>query len=182
MRPRPQPQTPLADIELSGVFLGSLGHACVSLGYLVDDDHLVPEVTPDGWYPAWHFNGVLDALARRFKNFDPVKERIGVEMMNLWYVAGPGRTIVHRGVDFLTHQASSAGYRSVVRGPEAALGQFVLEAVDEAAGTALVRSTTPFDRVLERGVLRGGMSLAGDLAFVDIDNAEDPSLFRIEFH
>jgi hypothetical protein len=35
---------------------------------------------------------------------------------------------------------------------------------------------------MERGVLLGGLALAGDLSFIDVTNAEDRSLYEIEFH
>jgi serine/threonine protein kinase len=57
----------------------------------------------------------------------------------------------------------------------------VLEALDEARGTARMRSTTPFDRTMERGVLLGGIGLAGDLPHVLVDNAADPSVFEVVF-
>lgn len=173
----------MEQVQLSGVFIGSLSRACVNLGYLLGPEADVEDTTPDGWYPASRFTNVLTRLASRFAHFDPIAERVGMEMMKLWYEAGPGHQIVRRGVDFLAHQASSEGYRSVVRGPDAVIGQFVLETLDEAAGLAVVRSTTPFDRALERGILRGGMGLCGDLVYVDVqDDPDDPTRLRIEFH
>lgn len=35
---------------------------------------------------------------------------------------------------------------------------------------------------MERGVLIGGMKLAGDLVYVDVDNSGDPSVYEIRFH
>jgi hypothetical protein len=34
---------------------------------------------------------------------------------------------------------------------------------------------------MERGILLGGMQLAGDLVFVDVANHRDPSRFEIRF-
>jgi hypothetical protein len=103
-------------------------------------------------------------------------------MMKLWYDRGPGRSVVERGIDFLHHQTGSQGYHGVTRGPAEQVGAFSLTALDEERGTARVSSTTPFDRTMERGVLLGGLRLAGDLVYVDVENHTDPSVFEIRFH
>ena len=69
-----------------------------------------------------------------------------------------------------------------MRGPTEDIGSFALAALDEKAGRARVRSTSPFDRTMERGILLGGMKLTEDLLYVDVDNSADPSVFHIEFH
>jgi len=170
-------------VEVQGVFLRSFAGACVNLRILAGEEAAVlAAAEPNGWYPADGFLLALSTLGERFHDFDPIKERIGVEMMQLWYDRGPGRTIVNKGVDFLHHQTGSQGYHGVVRGRAEAIGDFALERFDEAAGRARVRSTTPFDRTIERGVLLGGLRLAGDLSYVDVVNTPDSSVFEIEFH
>lgn len=170
-------------MEVAGVFLLSLARACVNLRVLVgaDVDELVKQTRPDGWYPARLFEDAVSVIGTRFKDPDPVLERVGAEMMRLWYEEGPGRSIAKTGRDFLRFQAGSEGYRSLVRGPDARVGAFVLEAIDEAAGSAWVASSTPFPRALERGVLLGGVQLAGDLDYVNVTNDEDPSRFHVVF-
>lgn len=170
-------------IETSGIFLLSFASASLNVQALAGTEmaELVRDVTTNGWYPDTRFRNVVDAISRRYGNFAPAMERIGEEMMRLWYEQGPGRTLVRRGVDFLRFQTGSEGYRSVVRGPEHAVGAFALEALDETARTARVRSSTPFDRAMERGVLIGGMRLPGDLVFVDVDNSEEASVFSIRY-
>jgi len=173
----------LGESEVLGVFVASFFRACVHLNILMGDEvAALGDVRPDEWLPAARFTSAFASLDRRFRNFEPVKERIGIEMMRLWYELGPGRSIVKRGVDFLHYQTGSEGYHSVVRGPAAEIGAFTLEALDESAGRARVRSTTPFDRSMERGVLVGGMKITGDLAYVAVDNAADPDVFEIELH
>ena len=67
----------------------------------------------------------------------------------------------------------------MVRGEPSAIGAFTLEHLDEAAGRARVRSTTPFDRTIEeRGVLMGGMRVVGNLVYVDVDDSTDASVFK----
>jgi len=173
----------MQEIELSGVFLQSFGRACKNLHILASER--VEEILatrPDGWYPAASFVTLFHAIETRYRDFEPIKERIGVEMMKLWYELGPGRSLVSSGVDFLRFQTGSQGYHSVVRGPSTAVGAFSLQELDEGAGRARVASTTPFDRTMERGVLLGGMQLAGDLVYVDVRNAPDPSTFELTFH
>ena len=171
------------DIELLGVFLQSLAAACVNLQIVARDQATaILSTQPQQWYPAAHYIDFLRSLSQRYEHFEPIKERIGAEMMRLWYEHGPGRTVIDSGVGFLRYQTSSAGYHSVVRGPAADIGAFTLEELDETAGRARVRSTSPFDRTMERGILLGGMGLTSDLVYIDVDNAADPSLFHIEFH
>lgn len=171
------------DIELLGVFLQSLAAACVNLQIVAKEQAAAILATqPQHWYPATHYIDFLQSLSQRYGNFEPIKERIGAEMMRLWYEHGPGRQIIKSGIGFLHYQTSSEGYHSVVRGPTEDIGSFALEALDEKAGRARVRSTSPFDRTMERGILLGGMKLTEDLLYVDVDNSADPSVFHIEFH
>ncbi len=171
------------EIELLGVFLQSLAAACVNLQIVAKDQAAaILSTQPQSWYPAAHYIDFLQSLSQRYVHFEPIKERIGAEMMRLWYEQGPGQQLIKSGVDFLRYQTSSQGYHSVVRGPAEEVGSFALEAIDEAAGRARVRSTSPFDRTMERGILLGGMKLTQDLLYVDVDNSADPSLFFIEFH
>lgn len=178
----PSMRDELEQLELLGIFLQSFGHACVNLKLLLgaQGDALIAS-SPQGWYPASHFLEAVSSVESRFPDPAPIKERLGVEMMKLWYEHGPGRSIVKCGVDFLVFQTGSSGYHSVVRGPASAVGEFALETLDERAGRAQVRSTTAFDRTIERGVLIGGLQLAGDVEYVDVDNSDDPSVYRIHF-
>lgn len=170
------------NVEISGLLLGSLARACVNLGLLASGElDKIGAHRPDAWCPAEVFVSFLSRLGQRFRCFEPIKERVGMEMMRLWYDLGPGRSIIRSGVDFLHHQISSAGYKSLVRGPEERIGRFSLERLDTGEGRACVRSTSPFDRAMERGILFGGMRLAGDLVYVSVRNQADPSLFDITF-
>jgi hypothetical protein len=170
-------------MEVAGVFLLSLARACVNLRVLAGPewDELLQGTLPGGWYPRELFTDALAATSKRFRDPDPVLERIGAEMMRLWYEEGPGRSLVANGREFLRYQAGSTGYRSLVRGPEDVIGAFVLEHVDDVAGTARVLSSTPFPRALERGVLLGGIQLGGGIDFVEVHNDEDPSRFDVVF-
>lgn len=99
-------------------------------------------------------------------------------MMKFWYEVGPGKQHVKRGTDFLRFRTSSEGYNSVIRGDPARIGEFTLVDLNEKEGTAVVRSTTPFDKDMERGVLGGGMALTQDFrAFVgDAEPRDDVTI------
>lgn len=169
-------------IELVGVFLHALATACVNLRIVAADEaSQILTAEPAAWYPATQYADLVSSISRRYANSEPIKEQIGIEMMRLWFEHG-GRSLIASGADFVRLQTGSQGYRSVIRGPEERLGDFTLELLDEGRGVGRVRSSTPFDRTMERGILLGGMKLTGDLSFVDVDNSRDPSVFELEFH
>ncbi|MCG8421247.1 MAG: hypothetical protein MJE77_25280 [Proteobacteria bacterium] len=171
------------DVMMSSTLLLNFHQACVNLSFYLDEDmrRLVEGVKPDDWCPINQLSQLIGMVAARYDRPSPIIEQIGVEMMRAWYEHGPGHEIVKRGVDFLRYQASSQGYSSVVRGPRDKVGEFVLQDLDELAGTAAVFSSTPFDKDMERGILLGGLRLAGDLSYIEIDNSEDPLRYHIRF-
>lgn len=172
-----------AETKLAGYFVDSVARAFVHLHMLGGPEvaELTAGVEPMTFYPYPRFAALLKAVEKRFRDMDPVLEQLGIQMMSDWYEHGPGKQVVTTGVGFLRFQTGSEGYRSVVSGPAEAIGEFTLEALDEAAGTARVRSTTPFPKTLERGVLIGGMRAPGDLTYVDVDNSADPQVFDVTF-
>ncbi|MBI5638812.1 MAG: response regulator [Nitrospirae bacterium] len=145
-------------------------------------DALIKDINPSGWYPLQILFGLQEFVINHFSDSAPVLQRIGAAMMDSWYHNGPGKKIIRSGTDFLLYQSSSEGYRSVVRGPERLLGNFSLVEIDDREGTAFIHSTTPFNRDLEKGIILGGMSAAGDLDQISIDNSADKDYFRIRFH
>ncbi len=89
--------------------------------------------------------------------------------------------MISSGTDFLRLQAGSNGFRSVVQGPPEFIGSFDLTEINETAGTARVHSTTVFPLELERGILMGGLGLAGDLLFYDVGRPFSSGCFDILF-
>jgi hypothetical protein len=173
----------VASVEVLGVFQGSLARASVNLELLAGREAAEAcNVEPVAWYPASRFQELVRQVVSRYPSPDPILERIGIEMMKLWYDPGPGRSIIRTSVDFLRYQTGSEGYHSLVRGPDAEKGAFTLVDLDEATGHAVIDSSTPFSRTMERGVLLGGLRLTGDANYVNVTNAPDPSRFVIEFH
>jgi hypothetical protein len=132
----------------------------------------------------WYQGSELDRFVAAFSSFEhcgPVLQRIGEELMRAWYLHGPGQELAPGAVDFLRFQASSDGYRSVVQGPQEAVGEFKLGAIDENCGTAIVRSTTIFDPDLEIGILRGGMDAAGGFLYSAVRLLPDRETYELHF-
>jgi hypothetical protein len=173
----------MTDVRVRGSICLAVGQACVNLHFFADDAVRARLATmhPDEWYPLDVFLHLLDIVTTRYVDPAPILEQVGVEFARLWYEV-EGKHLVHTGVEFLRYQTSSAGYRSVVQGDPDRLGEFTLTALDEQTGTAQLRSTTPFPKDFERGVLRGGLQVVQDIMYVDVDNSADPHCFNIEFH
>ena len=166
-----------------GATLQGFAQACINLNIVAGTkaENLLGEIEVTGWYPFDKLRQIEKVVVEAYENSGPILERVGMEMMLGWYNYGPGKEIIKNGVDFLHFQTGSQGYASVVKGPETMVGSFNLEALDENSGRAVINSTTPFNKDLERGVIIGGMSAPGDLDFIDVKNDEDPQIFQIEF-
>ncbi len=170
-------------VEVSGILFLSFVQACTNLDCYVDETvtNFLVDVRPDGWYALERYTHLLATVAERYARPEIILEQLGAEMMRLWYEMGPGKVLVQEGLDFLRHQTSSEGYHSVIRGEADEIGDFALVSLSEDKGRAIVQSTTPFSRDLERGVLRGGLALIGDLRLITVENAHDDDLFLIGF-
>ena len=168
--------------QILGALLLSFGQACINFQFLITEDNpFLTRIKPDAWYPLDKFSKILSMIKKKYSDPSPILERIGIEMMNQWYLQGPGKEIIKKGTDFLHFQTSSEGYYSVIRGRPDQIGNFSLLSLDEEKGTAAIRSTTPFDRDMERGVLIGGMRNPKDLLYVKVDNSDDGNTFHIRF-
>ncbi|HYD79935.1 MAG TPA: GGDEF domain-containing protein [Paucimonas sp.] len=168
-------------VEVHGTLLSGLYAAGESVKLLLQD--ALPDQAqwlPDQWYDAVELQNFL-IKSRRYSNPAAVLERLGEEMMHAWYEHGPGFRLAPRALDFIALQAGSHGYASVVRGSPGETGRFALESLDEAAGLATIRSTTVFDKHLERGILYGGMHACGDLLYFDVTLRPDGEHFDIRF-
>lgn len=179
----------MADIEVqelvvAGATLQGFAQACINLNIVAGTDaaSMLQQVDLFGWYPFERLREIERIVISSYENAGPILERVGIEMMLGWYHVGPGKQIIDRGAAFLTFQSGSEGYHSVVHGPEELVGSFDLEEINEDAGTAVIHSTDPFNKDLERGVIIGGMSAPGDLDYIDVDNSDDEHYFHVEFH
>ncbi len=173
----------MSELNVMGALLQGFGGACINLKILAGDEigPLLADIAPPEFYPLERYRALTDLVNRKYPDASPIKEQAGVEMMNLWYNFGPGKGLVTSGPDFLRFQTGSGGYYSVVKGTPEQIGSFTLREIDETKGKAVVHSTTPLDRDIERGVLLGGMRLTGELKFVRVDNSKDKDTYEIVF-
>ena len=171
------------ELKVHGATIQGFAQACINLNIVAGSKaaDLISEIEVNSWYPFGRLREIERIVSDSYEHAGPILERVGTEMMLGWYKFGPGKEIINRGVDFLYFQTGSQGYASVVVGPEELVGSFSLEEIDETNGKAVILSTTPFNKDLERGVIIGGMSAPGDLDYVDVQNDEDEHHFRIEF-
>ncbi len=168
-------------VEIYGALLRSFLDAGESLQLLLQGDaEEIGPFEPDKWYPLEELQKLL-RRASQYKNHGSILEQIGIEMMKGWYHHGPGKSLISSGVDFLKFQTSSKGFQSVIKGPPERTGNFDLTDLDEAGGTASIYSSTVFPREIERGVLLGGIGLAGELLYYDVSNASHADRFDIYF-
>ena len=166
-----------------GATIMGFAQACINLNIVAGSKAmgLTNDIEINGWYPFQRLKDIEKIVSEAYDNVGPILERVGMEMMSNWYNQGPGKEIIQRGVEFLSFQAGSQGYTSVVKGPEELVGSFKLKEIDESNGRALIFSTTPWNKDMERGIIIGGMTAPGDLDYIDVDNSEEEHHFKIEF-
>ena len=171
-------------LEVFGATILGFAQACINLNIVAGSkaNNIIKDIEVNKWYPFEILRELERIVIATYDNVEPILERVGMEMMQTWYNFGPGKQIIDGGVDFLRFQSGSQGYASVVKGPEELVGNFKLVKLEENLGKALIHSTTPFNKNLERGVIIGGMSAPGNLDYIDVNNDEDERYFNIEFH
>lgn len=167
-----------------GALMAGFAQACVNLNIVAGRraTALLSEVDVGRWFPLAKWFELERMVGESYSNVEPIRLKLGMEMMSLWYHQGPGKSLIARGADFLHFQTGSNGIASVIRGPREVVGSFDLDAFDPVRGVAVIRSTTPFDRTIERGVLIGGVLAPGDLDYVDVTCDGDPNRLVVEFH
>jgi len=172
------------ELKVFGVTIQGFAQACINLNIIAGSkaSELIRDIELTNWYPFDRLREIENTVIEAYENSGPILERVGMEMMLAWYNFGPGKDIIKKGVDFLYFQTGSQGYHSVVMGPEELVGNFDLVEIDEKNGKALIHSTDPFNRDLEKGVIIGGMSAPGDLDYINVTIDEDRHYFRIEFY
>ena len=171
-------------VRVFGALLMGYAQACVNLNIVAGrrGEELIGGLEVNRWYPLARLRRLERLVLESYSNTGPIMERVGMEMMFGWYHYGPGKALIKCGADFLSFQAGSEGYASVIDGPESELGDFTLSSEDRARGRATLRSTTPLNRDMERGVLIGGMKAPGDLDYVDVVYVPEEQAFSIEYH
>lgn len=167
-----------------GSLMMGYAQACRNLKIVVgrDANRTIDGLEINRWYPLAEWRALEQLVVRHYADVGPILVRVGMEMMKGWYHMGPGRELIERGRDFLHFQTDGGGFRSVVQGPPERVGTFALMRFDPEAGRAVVRSSTPFHRKMECGVLIGGMLAPGDIDYVDVTNEDGSDLLEVEFH
>jgi diguanylate cyclase (GGDEF)-like protein len=166
--------------EVHGTVLFGFIQACKNL-HIIAPCEIEDDIRAEGWYPLDRLCQFQNVVRSHFQDASVILERAGIEFARMWFGSEGGRDRVHSGLDFLALQARSEGYSRVVRGGTEQVGRFELVHLDEAAGVAVVESSSPFSRDFERGVIIGGMLAPGDLWHVQVDNFDDPHRFVIGF-
>jgi hypothetical protein len=171
-------------LEVFGATLLGFAQACINLNIVAGSKagEIISDIEVNNWYPFERLREIEKIVFESYQDAGPIMERVGMEMMMAWYNYGPGKEIIKRGIDFLEFQTGSQGYHSVVKGPKELVGSFDLVELDEENGKAMIHSTDPFNKDMERGVIIGGMTAPGDLFYIDVNNDKDEQHFKIEFY
>lgn len=172
------------ELRVFGALLTGYAQACINLNIVAGrkSDELLDDLEVNRWYAIERWRRFEQVVLASYEHAAPIMERVGMQMMLGWYHHGPGRSLIRNGADFLVFQTGNGGYASVVEGPTSEVGAFSLLHNDPIRGRAQVRSTTPFNREMERGVLIGGMKAPGDLDYVDVVYHPADQIFDIEYH
>lgn len=171
-------------MEISGTLLAGCARACINLKIVagVQASNLIEGIQPLNWYPLERLQKLGDIITSTYDNPVPIMEQVGIEMMTEWYNFGTGKNLIKKGADFIVFQTGSEGYKSVVKDPSSFIGDFKLISFDEKKGEAVIESSTPFNRDMERGVLIGGMKALGDLDYIEVNNEKNKDIFIITFY
>lgn len=171
-------------LRVFGALLTGYAQACINLNIVAGrkGSELLLDLEVNRWYAMERWRRFEQVVLASYEHAAPIMERVGMHMMFGWYHHGPGRSLIADGVDFLVFQTGNGGYASVVEGPASEVGAFTLLMNDRSRGRARVRSTTPFNREMERGVLIGGMKAPGDLDYIDVVYDAAEQTFDIEYH
>jgi len=123
-------------LEVFGATIQGFAQACINLNIMAGSkaNNLIKDVEVNKWYPFEILRDLERIVIESYENVEAILERVGIEMMQIWYNFGPGKQIIHGGVDFLRFQSGSQGYASVVKGPEELVGSFKLVKLEEKLG------------------------------------------------
>lgn len=131
-----------------------------------------------GWTP------VSDALAfLRDAGGEPlapaVRSFVGMRVIDDWYQQAGGYALCQQAMHVLRLHVHQGSFGQSVRGEGA--GQFALLDLDETHGIGHVRSSTPFCREWERGLIQGSLDAPGDLLYSDVRWIEAQQRFELRF-
>ncbi|NVN91813.1 MAG: response regulator [Desulfuromonadales bacterium] len=135
----------------------------------------VGQIDPTKWYPYSIMIDTLHTIENAFPSSGNIFFRAGIHFLRIWYEHGPGKTMIHSGLDWLYANKESGGYNSVVRGGNKDdIGWCILRSIDEKAGIAVYENVTPLSLEYVKGVFYGGCILFDDMEFVLVDGTCEP--------
>lgn len=129
------------------------------------------------WVPLEQLLGLLELAAAPYKEQAPLLERLGAEMVDAWYQK-EAHAKLSGGVRETLAQLGHA-YHAIVHGDASETGDVHLTSFDEPSGELFVRSTTPFSRDFERGVLRAVLLKLEDVVGVETERGRAPGQHRV---
>jgi signal transduction histidine kinase len=134
----------------------------------------ISEIDPAQWYPHAMLIDALNDIEQALPSQN-VLFRAGVNFLRIWYEHGPGKTMIHSGLDWLRANDASGGYNSVVRGGSRdEIGWCLLQSIDAEAGIAVFENVMPLSPDFVKGVFYGGCILFDDMEYVDVEAATSP--------
>lgn len=157
--------------EVAGSFLLGLVESFYQLQILPQGDVSLRtnELSPEKWYPYSTLIATLRSVDQAVPSSANVFFRAGVNFLRIWYEHGPGKTMIHSGLDWLYANSESQGYNSVVRGGNRnEIGWCLLQSIDEKAGIAVYENVMPLDAEFVKGIFYGGCVLFDDMDYVDV--------------
>lgn len=166
--------------EISGAFLLAILQSFDKLHILPPE--LIPfsatQLLPDAWYPYDHLIKLNLLIEEHIPQSESILFWAGIKFINIWYWQGPGKDMIHSGMDWVYCNDKGGGYNSVVRGED--IGWCHNLSTDEAKGVALVENVMPISPAYLRGIFFGGFYLFDDMAYYNTeiesisDNTEYP--------
>lgn len=166
-----------------GVVL-AFAEAFCQLHLLAADDvaTLLHAVHVQGWYPLATVQQLFTMVQEQYVLSPPILERVGMEFITSLARFSEWRSLFKTGLTFLQAHTEAKFYANLVQGNPRDIGALTLVQVNEAAGTAVMRSTTPFSKNLERGVLLRGLQLTHSFDHVQVENSVDEQVYHIAFY
>ena len=103
----------------------------------------VGQIDPTAWYPYSMLTDTLHTVENTFSASGNIFFRAGINFLRIWYHEGPGRTLIHSGLDWLYANQVSGGYNTVARGgSKDEIGWCNLQSIDEQARRYRMRNFT----------------------------------------
>ena len=169
--------------QVRGVVFLAFTEALHNLHLLADEDmqRFIQDVHYNGWYPFTKQQQVFDLIEARYPLSGPIMEKVGMGFINTIYSFQEWRHLFDTGIGFLKTNEASKLYYNFVQGHPQDIGSFTLIDLRAAEGKAVLHSTTPFSKDMERGILLRGLQLTRSFDYIDVDNAQDERIYHIEF-